>query len=144
MKKTLALIFVLVFVLSMMTVAHADDYTDSVKSYSISRLGVNGTLWSSNTVKRNATYNAQQYLCSVHTFSTLDGGSNGHFTTRPYLSDKSTKASAYAARMSATNDFDGYSLSRDYAYTTNFYFKFVGNPNYAIKSTGNYLVGHDS
>ena len=71
MKKTLALIFVLVFVLSMMTVAHADDYTDSVKSYSISRLGVNGTLWSSNTVKRNATYNAQQYLCSVYTLSLI-------------------------------------------------------------------------
>ena len=142
MKKTLALIFVLVFVLSMMTVAYADDYTDSAKSYSIRRLGVNGTLWSSNTVKRNATYNEQEYLCTVYTFSTLDGGSNGHFTTRPYLSDKSTQASAYAARMSATNDFDGYSLSRDYAYTTDFYFKLVGNPNYAIKSTGNYSVGH--
>lgn len=141
-KRFIAVCLCLAFLFAFAGVTLASDFTDSSKEYNITRLGAYGTLWSLSTVKRNATYNDQMYVCSVITFSTLDGGSGGHFTTRPYLSKNGAVASDYVSLMSASETFNGGSLLDDYPYTQTFIFKFVGNDNFAIAATGRYAVGH--
>lgn len=140
-KRIFAFTVVFLLVLSLASTALASD---SSRNYNITRLGVNGLLWSGSTVKKEAGYTENQYLVEATSFSTLDGGSDGYYTTRPYLVDQTTMASNTAAKISAKNPLDGYSLNSNYSTSVSFYFKFVGNPNYAIASQGLYSVGHSS